>query len=70
LTRFIPGNAYVEGLSIYGAYWGPGELYGDQTKVEEHESLPRFGPLGRVKAYVLLVSLCIDEVALMNVLQC
>jgi hypothetical protein len=34
---------------------GPGELDGDQTKVEEHGILPRFGPLGRVKAYVLLV---------------
>jgi hypothetical protein len=31
------------------------ELDGDQTKAEEHEILPRFGPLGRVKTYVLLV---------------
>jgi hypothetical protein len=34
---------------------GPGELDGDQTKAEEHGILPRFGPLGRVKTYVLLV---------------
>jgi hypothetical protein len=32
-----------------------GELDGDQTKVEGHEVLPRFGPLGRVMTYVLLV---------------
>jgi hypothetical protein len=32
-----------------------GELDGDQTKAEEHGILPRFGPLGRVKTYVLLV---------------
>jgi hypothetical protein len=38
-----------------GAHWGPGELDGDQTKAEEHGILPRFGPLGRVKTYVLLV---------------
>jgi hypothetical protein len=34
---------------------GPGELNGDHTKAEEHGILPRFGPLGRVKTYVLLV---------------
>jgi hypothetical protein len=34
---------------------GPGELDGDQTKAEEHRILPRFGPLGRVKTYVLLL---------------
>jgi hypothetical protein len=34
---------------------GSGELDGDQTKAEEHEVLPRFGPLGRVMTYVLLV---------------
>jgi hypothetical protein len=34
---------------------GSGELEGDQTKAGEHEILPRFGPLGRVKTYVLLV---------------
>jgi hypothetical protein len=45
--RFIPGNAHVEGLLIQEAYWGPGELDGDQTKAKEHGILPRFGPLGR-----------------------
>jgi hypothetical protein len=34
---------------------GSGELDVDQTKAEEHEVLPRFGPLGRVMTYVLLV---------------
>jgi hypothetical protein len=34
---------------------GSGKLNGDQTKAEEHEVLPRFGPLGRVMTYVLLV---------------
>jgi hypothetical protein len=34
---------------------GSGKLDDDQTKAEEHEILPRFGPLGRVKTYVLLV---------------
>jgi hypothetical protein len=47
LTRFIPGNAHVEGLSILEAYWGPGKLNGDQTKAKEHEDLPRFNPLER-----------------------
>jgi hypothetical protein len=32
-----------------------GELDGDQTKAGKHEVLPRFGPLGRVMTYVLLV---------------
>jgi hypothetical protein len=34
---------------------GPDELDGDQTKAEEHGILSKFGPLGRVKIYVLLV---------------
>jgi hypothetical protein len=34
---------------------GPGELDGDQMKIGKHEVLPRFGPLGRVMTYVLLV---------------
>jgi hypothetical protein len=34
---------------------GSGELDDDQTKAEGHEVLPRFGPLSRVKTYVLLV---------------
>jgi hypothetical protein len=34
---------------------GSGKLDGDQTKAEGHEALPRFGPLGRVTIYVLLV---------------
>jgi hypothetical protein len=34
---------------------GSGELDGDQTKVEEHEVLSRFAPLGRVMTYILLV---------------
>jgi hypothetical protein len=55
LTRFYPGNAHVCGLSRHGAYMGPGELDGDQTKAEGHEVLPRFDPLGRVMTYILLV---------------
>jgi hypothetical protein len=55
LTRFNPGNAHVCGLSRHGALVGSGELDGDQTKAEEHEVLPRFGPLGRVITYILLV---------------
>jgi hypothetical protein len=47
MTRFIPSNAHVEGLSIWEANWGPGELDGDQTKAEGHVDLPRFGPLER-----------------------
>jgi hypothetical protein len=46
MTRFYPGNAHVV---------GSGELDGDQTKAERHMVLPRFGPLGRVMTYVLLV---------------
>jgi hypothetical protein len=53
--RFNPGNAHVCGLSIHGALVGSGELDGDQTKAEGHRVLPRFGPLGRVTTYVLLV---------------
>jgi hypothetical protein len=34
---------------------GPGELDGDQTKTGKHEVLPRFGLLGRVMTYILLV---------------
>jgi hypothetical protein len=34
---------------------GSGELDGDETKAERHRVLPRFGPLGRVMTYVLLV---------------
>jgi hypothetical protein len=34
---------------------GSGKIDGDQMKAEEHEVLPRFGPLGRVMTYVLLV---------------
>jgi hypothetical protein len=55
LTRFYPGNAHVCGLSIHGALWGSDELDGDQTKAERREVLPRFGSLGRVMTYVLLV---------------
>jgi hypothetical protein len=55
LTKFNPSNAHVCGLLRHGALVGSGELDGDQTKAEEHEVLPRFGPLGRVMTYVLLV---------------
>jgi hypothetical protein len=55
VTRFNPGNAYVCGLSRHGALVGSGELDGGQTKAEEHEVLARFGPLGRVMTYILLV---------------
>jgi hypothetical protein len=34
---------------------GSGELDGDQTKAEGHRVLPKFGLLGRVMTYVLLV---------------
>jgi hypothetical protein len=69
LTRFYPGNAHVCGLSIHGALWGSSEFDGDQTKAERHEVLPRFGPLGRVMTYVLLVWLFIDGVTMVEVLQ-
>jgi hypothetical protein len=55
LTRFNPGNAHVCGLSRHGALVGSGELDDDQTKAEGHKVLSRFGPLGRVTTYVLLV---------------
>jgi hypothetical protein len=53
--RFYPGNAHVCGLSRHGALVGSGKLDSDQTKAEEHEILRRFGPLGRLMTYVLLV---------------
>jgi hypothetical protein len=34
---------------------GAGKLDGDQMKTGKHEVLPRFGPLGRVMTYILLV---------------
>jgi hypothetical protein len=34
---------------------GSDELDDDQTKAEGHGILPRFGPLGRVMTYVLLI---------------
>jgi hypothetical protein len=40
---------------------GSGELDGDQMKVEGHRVLPRFGPLGRVTTYILLVCLLLME---------
>jgi hypothetical protein len=43
------------GVSIERMSSSPSELDGDQTKAEELRILPRFGPLGRVKTYVLLV---------------
>jgi hypothetical protein len=55
LTRFNPGNAHVCGLSRHGALVGSGELDDDQTKARGTQSLPRFGPFGRVTTYVLLV---------------
>jgi hypothetical protein len=55
LTRFNPGNAHVCRLSNHGALVGSGEVDGDQTKAERQRVLPRFGPLGRVTTYVLLV---------------
>jgi hypothetical protein len=55
LTRFNPGNAHVFGLSRHGALVGSGKFDDDQTKAEGHRVLPRFGPLGRVTTYVLLV---------------
>jgi hypothetical protein len=44
-----------EGFQSRKCIVGPGELDGDQTKTRKHEVLPRFGPLGRVMTYVLLV---------------
>jgi hypothetical protein len=45
----------AEGFRSMEHILGSGKLDDDQTKVEEHEVLPRFGPLGRVMTYVLLV---------------
>jgi hypothetical protein len=55
MTRFNPGNARVCGLLRHRALVGSGELDDDQTKAEGHKVLPRFGPLGRVTTYILLV---------------
>jgi hypothetical protein len=52
VTRFDPGNAHIYGFSRHGALVGSDELDGDQIKAEEHEVLPRFGPLGRIMTYV------------------
>jgi hypothetical protein len=43
------------GFQFMERFVGSGELDGDQTKAEGHRVLPRFGPLGRVMTYVLLV---------------
>jgi hypothetical protein len=45
----------LEGFRSRERIVGPGELDGDQTTAGKHEDLPRFGPLGRVMTYVLLV---------------
>jgi hypothetical protein len=45
----------LEGFQSMERIVGSGVLDGDQTKAKEHEVLPRFGPLGRVMSYVLLV---------------
>jgi hypothetical protein len=46
---------FVGFRDMHGALVGSSELDGGKTKAEEHEVLPRFGPLGRVMTYVLLV---------------
>jgi hypothetical protein len=45
----------LEGFRSRERIVGSDELDGDQTEAKEHEVLPRFGPLGRVMTYVLLV---------------
>jgi hypothetical protein len=45
----------LEGFRSGERIVGSDELDGDQTKIGKHEVLPRFGPLGRVMTYVLLV---------------
>jgi hypothetical protein len=45
----------LEGFRSRDYIVGSGKLDDDQTKVGKHEVLPRFGPLGRVMTYVLLV---------------
>jgi hypothetical protein len=45
----------LEGFRSRKRIVGSGELDDDQMKVGRHEVLPRFGPLGRVMTYVLLV---------------
>jgi hypothetical protein len=45
----------LEGFQSMECMVGSSEFDGDQTKAEGHEVLPRFGPLGRVMTYVLLV---------------
>jgi hypothetical protein len=45
----------LEGFRSRERIVGSGELDGDQTKTGQHEVLLRFGPLGRVMTYVLLV---------------
>jgi hypothetical protein len=43
------------GFRFMERFVGSGELDGDQRKAEGYRVLPRFGPLGRVMTYVLLV---------------
>jgi hypothetical protein len=43
------------GFRFMEHFVGSGELDGDQMKAVGHRVLPRFGPLSRVTAYVLLV---------------
>jgi hypothetical protein len=43
------------GFRFMERFVGSGELDSDQTKAEGHRVLPRFGSLGRVMTYVLLV---------------
>jgi hypothetical protein len=45
----------LEGFQSRERIVGSGELDGNQTKAGRHEVLSRFGPLGRVMTYVLLV---------------
>jgi hypothetical protein len=45
----------LEGFRSRERIVGSGKLDSDQTKIGKYEVLPRFGPLGRIMTYVLLV---------------
>jgi hypothetical protein len=53
--RFYLAMPMFAGFQFMERFVGSSELDGDQTKTEGHRVLPRFGPLGRVMTYVLLV---------------
>jgi hypothetical protein len=54
LTRFYPAMPMFEGFRDMKSLWDPANSMAIRRHMETRD-LPRFGPLGRVKTYVLLV---------------